>query len=1168
MKKNLFGFNGYPIPISKKILLFMKLTFLLFTLGIVNCLASVYSQKVTLDLKDARFSEVMQEISLQTNLDFAYSKEFVDMERLVSISVTNTDLKTVLDKLLNGTQLLHIELNGKIYLGPKILGALIENTILKQQGKVTGTIKDASNQDPIIGANITIEGTTIGTISDINGSFSLDVPSENSVLVISFIGYNTEKVSLEGKTTLNISLIPDITKLEEIVVVGYGTQAKKDILGSVSIVDIKSMKSLPVSSAELALQGQASGVNIISSGVPGGASNIFIRGISSFGNTEPLVVVDGVQSSLRDINANDIESVQVLKDAGAASIYGVRGSNGVILVTTKKGKKGAPTVTYSGYYGIQTPAKGNVFDLMSPSEYAVLEKRFNPNTELYPNGTVPDYFYKGYWNGTLISGVAQEGDPEVDPARYYHNPADPSKDYIIQKANKNGTDWFHEVFKNAPMQSHSVTTSGGNDASNYLFSVGYLNQQGTLIETSLERYSLRINSEHRLGKHIRIGENVYGFYKNNPTIDNQHQDNVISATYRSMNVIPVYDIMGNYGGSYGGPSGLDGANPVAARKSTRLNKSNAWDVVGNVYGEVDFLKYLTLRTSIGGTLHNYYGLGFSPNSYWDTKSHLNSNSLSENSGYSLSWTWTNTLTYSQKINKHNVKVLLGSEAISNNGRGLTGSATDFLLDQTDFLILPNGTKNIRNSSGAYIDKIYSLFGRMDYSFDDQYLLGATIRRDGSSKFGSKNRYGVFPSISAGWRISKANFMKDLSWIDDLKLRGSWGKMGSQNNVGADNAHTLFNSENGRSYYDIDGTNNSVVRGFYVSAFGNAITGWEEDIVTNIALDLTMLQNRLSFSLERYKKSIEGLLFPQPMPATAGGANAPIVNIGNVENKGWDFTATYHGNITDDFRYDVSLNFTTYKSNIKKLPDPYYFDAGGSSFGAIVRNQEEHPISSFFGYKITGLFQDTIEVQNSPVQNAAAPGRFKYADVDGNDTINEKDRTFIGNPNPDFTYGLNLGITYKNIDFSMIFYGSRGNDVFNYTRYFTDFWGNETRGKSRRMFNGWTPENPDTNIPIVEKDANFSNSGAVNSYYIEDGSFLKCRSITLGYTLPFKVLTKVGINKMRTYIQAANLFTITNYSGIDPELMSRDNGSSAAFGIDYGNYPGNQKSFVFGVELTF
>ncbi|KAB7733144.1 SusC/RagA family TonB-linked outer membrane protein [Rudanella paleaurantiibacter] len=1040
-----------------------------------------------------------------------------------------------------------------------LLACLLTSIVVHAQTQLKGKVIGTDDQKPIAGATILLKGTTnSGTVTDAEGGFTLNVPA-NAVVVVSYIGYLTQEITVGNQTFLDVALAPTTTSLSEVVVTGYNTERKKDIIGSVSIVDMKALKSVPAGSAVQALQGQAAGVNVISSGAPGSPANIFIRGISSFGNTQPLVLIDGIQGELNDVSADDIESVQVLKDAGAAAIYGVRGSNGVLVVTTKKGKSGQPTLSYDAYYGTQIPQQGNVWNLLNSQDFARLTKIAYPNTGLFQNG-LPDFMYRG----RSATGVGNAGTPAVDPSRYNFDANNPANNYLIQAVNKTGTDWFHEVFKPAPITNHNLTASGGTDKSNYLVSLGYFNQQGTLLNTYLKRYSARVNTQFKVRKNIRVGENLYVFYKQNPGFDNLSTGNPIAWTYRAMPIIPVYDIRGNYGGTFAGPELGSSSNPVAVQNNTLNNKSNTWNVVGNVFAEVDFLKYFTARTSIGGFIDNQYYTNFTFTPYNNSEGNTNPNSFAESALYNSNTMWTNTLSFAKTLGQHSVKVIAGSEAIRNYGRFLTGSSSGLFSTNFDYLSLTNGTTNITNGSSAYNNTLFSLFTRLDYAYADKYLVGVTVRRDGSSRFGANKRYGVFPSVSLGWRVKGEKFMEDVTWIDDLKLRGSYGVLGSQNNVSPQNAFTLFGGTFFNAYYDISGAGR-LSQGFAQTSIGNPNTGWEENIVQNIGLDATFLNNRLDLSLEYYKKSINGLLFSEPLPATAGGATPPTVNIGDIQNKGFDANLTYRGTVGTDLRYSIGANITTYQNTVVNIPGPGYFDAANTqNLGNVIRNQEGQPVSSFFGYKVMGLFKNESEVTSAPAQSGAAPGRFRYADINGDNKIDANDRTFLGSPNPAFTYGLNLGLTYRNFDFSSVLYGSQGNEIYNTVKSFTHFFSTYVGGKSNDLLNAWSPENPNSNIPKIESTGSFSSSGVSNSFYVENGSFLKLRSLVIGYTISPAQLRKIGLNKLRVYAQGANLFTLTKYTGLDPEIS----GLSSAFGVDYANYPGNQKNFIFGLNLSF
>lgn len=1038
------------------------------------------------------------------------------------------------------------------------------------QTRVTGKVIGSDDKQPIIGAAVQVKGTTIGAVTNVDGSFSI-AAKQGNILVIKYLGFATREIPVTSQTSYDVTLSPSLNNLEEIIVTGYSSERKKDITGSVSVVNVSDMKTIPTGSVGQMLQGRAAGLNVTTSGEPGGGSNMRIRGITSLGNIDPLVMIDGVQGSIHNLNANDIASIQVLKDAGAAAVYGVRGANGVIVVTTKRGA-GKATVNYDGFAGTQIPLQGNVFNLLNTQGMADLtwlalrnSKQVspingNPTHPQYGNGpkpVIPDYLVIGNTFGVT-------GQPTAAQLESYNVDYSKGNIYQITAANKVGTDWFHEVFKPAPISQHTLTASGGSDKSNYLFSLASMDQQGTLMNTYLKRYSMRANTTFNIKDNIRVGENVYIFYRNSrgAPSGNQSEGNPISMSYRMQPIIPVLDAMGNFAGTRA--TGLGNAqNPYAMVNRVNGNRVNMWDIQGNVFAEIDFLKHFTAKTVFGGTLDNQYAYNFGFRTYENAENNA-SNSFHENAQYNRAWTWTNTVTYNQIFGKHNVKVLAALEAVETYGRGIGGSALGLFTDNPNFRTLSNGSSGFTNYSYVYQEALASQFAKVDYSYNDKYLLSGTIRRDGSSRFGPESRWGIFPAFSAGWRLSEESFLKSATWIDNLLLKGSYGILGNQLNVNPTNAFNQYGGGPGNAYYDINGTSTSSVQGFIPSRIGNPKTSWEQDKISNFGVDGTFFNSKLDFSLEYYKKSIEGLLFEDQSPATVGGAALPAVNIGNIENDGFDFSTTYHGSLKSDFKFDITAVVTTYKTNIVKIPGNF-FNAGGSRIGTFVRNQVGHPIGAFYGYKVEGLFKDAADVAASPKQDAAAPGRFKYLDTDGNKIINAEDRTFFGDPNPDFTYGLNLSANYKGFDFTAFLYGSQGNEAINYVRYFTDFYPSFQGAKSLDLLNNsWTPQNLNAKTPIAENASNFSNNSVPNSYYLEDASFLKLRSLIVGYTIPAAKLKRFGINQMRVYVQGANLFQITKYTGLDPELI----GGTAAFGIDYGNYPNNQKNYNFGVNLTF
>lgn len=1074
------------------------------------------------------------------------------------------------------------------------------------QKDISGRIESSKDKQPLAGVTVLVKGSKIATQTNVDGTFKLNVPSGESILLITAVGYEPQEISISGKASVMVELKEIISALNEIVVTGYTSQRKKDITGSVAIVNVNNLKVVPSGTTESLLQGQASGVTVINSGAPGGGSNVRIRGITSIGSTDPLVIIDGTPGSLHDLNVNDIESIQVLKDAGAAAIYGVRGSNGVVVVTTKRGRSGKAKVSYDAYYGTQKANKNgfniaNTQETANATQQSYLNSGQTPGHKQFGTGNtphIPDY---------ITPKAGMEGDANTLPDTYLLNVNQ------ITRTNKQGTDWFHEVFKNAPIQSHNISVSSANDKSTFFFSLGYFNQTGTLIETYLKRYSARINTSFNVNNHIRIGENAYIFYKQNPGFNNQNEGNGISMSYRESPLIPIYDITGNFAGTRS--EGLGNAqNPVANMRRTHGNKGNNWQINGNVFAEADLVKHLTVRTSFGGNVDNYYYSSFGYTAYENAENNTNPNSFQENFGYNSSWTWTNTLAYNNVFGEHSIKALVGTEAINYTGRAINGTKSNYFITNPGNLTVdpnlwtldfgpPSGQTTGNINGTPYASALYSLFARIDYSFQDKYLLSGTVRRDGSSVFAEKNRYGVFPSVSAAWRVSKESFMKDATWLDDLKLRGGWGKLGSLSNIIPTNPFSLFSQSAANSYYDINGSNNSSALGIYASQIGNTKTTWEEDVITNVGFDASFLK-RFDLSFEWYKKKINGLLFrPLSDITVVGGATPAFVNVGNIENTGIDASLGYHGTaLNKELRFDISANFTTYKNKVISLPPGIkYYDrssSGSTRLGAFSRLQPGQALGAFFGYEQIGIFQNAADVSKSATQTDAAPGRLKFRDVNGDGVIDDKDRTFFGNPNPKFTTGLNLSATYKGFDFSAFFYASVGNDVINYVRFWSDFpqaWdgaiskdavynsiklvdqsGNPTplyipdpSDPNKRIINpNANVANPGAKVPVLERSANFSTTNNFSSYYMENGSFLRCKSVLIGYTLPFKELKRIGIEKLRIYVQATNLFTITKYTGLDPELSGSNLGDNTNFGIDFGNYPANQKGINIGVNLTF
>lgn len=1038
---------------------------------------------------------------------------------------------------------------------------------MAQQRIVTGKITDATSGQSVQGATVSVSGTNVATTTNSEGSFSISVPKPNSRLVISNIGYEAQIIPA-NKNFLDVSLKTSVSTLNEVVVTGYTTQRKKEITGAVAVVNVNQLKQSPVGTGEEALQGRASGVTVLTSGQPGAASDIRIRGITGFGNNSPLIIVDGVRGNLHDINVADIESMQVLKDASAA-IYGVQGSNGVIIITTKKGKSGQAKVSYDGYYGVTTRGQGYKMANTQEEANAIwLQQRnsgvVNPSSKQYGSGAtpvIPDYITPtGY---TLCNCAA---DSVVDSKRYDIN------NYQITKANKIGTNWYKEITRNAPTQNHNLSVSSGSDKSSYFFSLGYLDQQGISKFQYLKRYSVRANTQFTIKNKIRIGENAYIFYKTNPQFGNQGEGSPFSVAFREDAIIPVRDIMGNFAGTKSQDLG-NARNIYADIYRTKDNHGNNWDMNGNVYAEVDFLKHFTARTSFGGTMDNNYYYFFNYVGYENAEGNTGANSFGEGAGYNTQWTYNNTVQYNNNFGNHTIKVLVGTEAVNYHGRYEQGGRSNYFSENPNYWVLNTGSPTGQsNSGGAYQSAIWSQFARLDYGYKGKYLINASVRRDLSSVFTDSVRTGYFPAFSAAWRISEERFLKPVTFINDLKIRYSWGKLGNAINVQSTNPFNLYGSNAGRSFYDISGTSTNPTSGFYRSNIGNPKTSWERDIISNFGIDATILKSKIDLTVDYYKKKVSGLLFPQSgIPADVilrGDAALPRVNIGDMQNTGIDGSITYHGAVGHDFKFDITGSFTSYNNKIVSIPGLPYFN--GPQIRNIIptRNQVGHPVGAFFGYKVVGLFQSAADVAKSPTQVDASPGLFKYQDVNGDGKIDDNDRTFIGNPNPDFSYGLNISFSYKNFDFSSFFFGSKGNDIFDNTKTFTDFPDFFKGGiREEAALNSWTPTNTNATIPKLRTTGGFSSDGVANSYFISKGSYFRNKQMQVGYVLPQNLLSRFGIDRLRIYVQSANLFTITKYKGLDPELQSSDINNTVGFGIDNGNYP-HTPSYLVGINLNF
>lgn len=1088
-------------------------------------------------------------------------------------------------------------MNAKFYSTWKsmlLFGVFLLSTFLTlaQDRRVTGKVTGLDGQG-IPGVSVLLKGTQTGVSTDANGGFAINLKSGKDVLLISAIGYKSTEVKVGSQSSVEVKLSEDVSALDEVIVTGYATTNKKESTAAISTVKAKDLLVTPSGNVEQQLQGRVSGVTLITNGQPGTSSIIRVRGFGALGGNQPLYIVDGVPAESTDfLSPNDIESTTVLKDAAAASIYGARAANGVIVYTTKKGTKKARKmeVTYDGLYGFTDPNVGGAPAMLTPQEQANYTKIAQINNNIangytrtanpteWANGlkhpqygntetaTIPNYLYA---NGQ--SGVYGTVDEAAVRAAYA---ADPFNTFLI-KPNMAGTNWYKEITRSAPIMRHSLGISGGTDASRYYIGLSAQQQDGILIANSFKRYSFRANSEFDLSKHVRIGENIQFTYRSvlgqaggNNGLGIADAESEILGAYRMPTIIPVFDELGNYASTKAG--GFN--NPRNPVRRLTLNNSNDGNFnvngFGNVYIEVDPIANLTLRSSIGGQYNGYAYKDYNYRYLGDSEPEA-SNGFNEGSGYIFSWVFSNTASYKLKVGSHNVTAFAGIESLNTGaGRNIAGSGINPFSMDLDYVNLSK-VNNPQVNSGLFSGvNFYSLFSKLDYSFKDKYYLTGLIRRDGSSRFGANNRYGIFPAFSAAWRVSNEDFMKELPFISDLKIRGGWGQMGNSNNVDPSNQYSLYGSSRGSSYYPISGTNNGADEGYYRTRIGNADAKWETSTTTNIGFDATFLNGKFEAVLDIWRKDTKDLLYQVPLPGVVGvGAAAPSVNIAQMRNQGIDIQLINHGYFSKKVKYDITWNSSFLKNEITYLaPNITYFAGNGYRGINPIRNAVGQPISSFFGYQTLGYFNSAEEVKNSPAQDGAGVGRFKYADLNGDGKITPDDRTFIGSPVPVYTGGLTIELKYSDWDFSTYLYTSLGNKIFNMSKWFTGFYGTfEGSGKGVLAKDSWTSAlGNSAKAPIWESASNISTSGAENSWYVEDGSYLRLTNVTVGYTLPKSVLSKLGIAKARISASGTNLLTVTGYSGIDPGVGGA---VDTNFGIDVGNYPVT-RGFNLGLNLSF
>jgi len=1022
---------------------------------------------------------------------------------------------------------------------------LLSYTAFGQNG-LTGQVIDNNNM-PLPGVSVVIKGTTAGTITDFDGKYNLNTDlSDSTVLVFSYVGFKTQEIVVDGQSVINVLMEEDTSLLDEVVVVGYGTQKKSVITGAISGVKQTELEDLPITRVEQTLQGRVSGVTIAAtSGQPGSNSTVRVRGITTLGFNEPLWVVDGVvvdSGGIGFLNQSDIESVEVLKDAASQAIYGARAAAGVILITTKKGKSGKLSVNVNSYTGVSSASRQ--LDLLNAREYATLLN------EKYVNG----------------GGTIQITDPS---------------------SLGEGTDWQSVIFNNSAMRSqHELSLSGGNDVSKFYASFGYNKQEGIVMSdiSNYTRKNIRLNSTHEISDKLRFGQTLGYSNEKNVGIGNTNSEfgGPLSSAINLDPTTPIvetdpvfagqapYTNEGIWRDNNGNPYGISNfvaqemSNPLAYQKTRLGNYGWSDNFVGNTFVEYEPIEGLKLRSTVGAKLAYWGYKSFTPVSYLNAATIVNQNNISRGTNRGLGWNLENTISYSKKIKDHNFSVLLGQGVYADNityGESVTyyDIPVDNYSDASFNFSVPQEQINASSYEGVE-HRVTSLFSRLTYDFDEKYLLTAIFRRDGSSRFGSNNKFGFFPSFSAGWVPSREEFWNDNDVVNQLKIRGGFGITGSDN-IG--DFQYLSTIGGGRNY--TIGIPGSIVIGNSPNAPSNPDLKWEETSQLNIGFD-TRLFNDISLSFDWYKKTTTGILQNIAIPGYIGAIGDPVGNVADMDNIGYDIELGYNKSF-GEFDLSFNGNVSYVENEVTHLGNGVDFLSGGASIQStnfpITRTQVGQPVNSFYGFKTNGIFQNQAEIDNyvssngTIIQPNAQPGDFKWVDMDDDGDIDSDDRGFLGSSLPKFTFGFSLNLDYKNFDFFMFCQGASGNKIFQGLRRLDIVNANyQTAALGRWVGEGTSNSHP--RLTTNDTNNNFSNP---SDFYLEDGDYLRLKTIQIGYSLPESILDKLGIDKLRIYYTAENLLTFTKYSGYDPEI------GGGIFGIDRGYYP-QAVTNQLGINLQF
>lgn len=992
--------------------------------------------------------------------------------------------------------------------------------VAQQQQTVKGIVKGPDGL-PVIAANISQKGTNNATITDLYGNFTLNITGQHPVLVISYIGYVTTEVNVSGRAFIEVVLQEDVEALDEVVVVGYGTMRKKDVTGAVSSVRTEDITKNATSNVMQAIAGKMSGVQVVqNSGTPGGDVSILIRGVGTINDASPLYVIDGVPVSggMWYLNPNDVESIDVLKDASATAIYGSRGANGVVMVTTKQAQEGHTEINFDYSYGIQHTAK--TYDMLNASQYAALHNEMRTNAG-----------------------------PE-----YSLNPA-----FSDPESLGTGTDWMDAIFRTAPMQKVNLSMLGGNQKISHATSLGYYTQDGIMKNSSYNRLSLQSNISSKIVSNVTVRANVNLSAENRRT---QPVSTVIQNAMRILPSIPIQDENGEYAGPTGNAEWNGNAlNPVAIINEQDY-RMKGFRMLSNISLEWEIIKGLKFKTTGGAELGYDYNNSYIPKYKWGMNESKNT-MQTVSSAYEQLYLWDNTLNYDKSFGKHRINAMVGTsyqeykkESVSASGSGRASELTTEL---------DNATKATDVGGNSLRWALMSYMARLHYSYDDRYLVTATFRADGSSKFGKDNRFGYFPSFAAAWNIGNESFMQSVKPISQLKLRAGYGQTGNQN-IGAYAFADKLSVNGVYNFGSQRGFESNLVNLIYPYLLSNPSVKWEAVEQYNVGVDIGFLKNRIVANLDFYVKNTRDMLTKKPVPQTSGTsleqADWPPVNIGKVLNRGFEFTINTK-NFVGEFKWETNLNMSFNHNEVVSIGGPEILNGV-----SLIR--EGQPINSFYGYKLGGVYQTLDEVFTGPVmENRAAdkashnpykntsPGDMWFVDVDGNGEINDLDRTVIGNPSPDCIFGFNNTFSYKNFDLSIFFQGALGNQVWNGVRASHESM-NSTYNQLASTLERWTGEGTSSSMPrAIYADPN--NNSRASTRWLENGSYAKLKNLTFGYTLPENWTNRAKVKALRLYVSFDNLCTITNYSGLDPEV--------GLSGLDYGVYP-SARTYMFGVSVKF